>query len=500
MNDQNILTLDERGLKNIPVVTNFFIIVIFLQACKGVGGPSPRENIIINPDRSPAVVDDTPDESPTVVDDTPDGNPDRSPAGVDDTSDGNPEESPTVVDDTPDGNPDESPTVVDDTPDGNPDRSPAGVDDTSDGNPDDAEDNINDPDDGGLPPDDRSTLSLSILYIQASSQAQESLLLEPPPKTLWQQQWEAIKDVEKVVFCKIAIMILNDVPGIHQDEMEAVALAVRTRTINNPNSLLQIAIEGGDDIIASPNNSFFDILSSIDRISDQSAKEELISLLKDELSGDIILVSAGNTGKELDRSVLKKEWVKELLGDEDVNVFFVIGTITNKDGETSIYYTSSTLPPALADYVIAASVSVPILIDGIVQIPGGTSTSAVLTGTFFARLQVLLPDATPNELVEIGKWLLEPLENSNSLGVISFEKFTQINNYFCKPLASISLNEILWYIQSNPKEDPNLNGEGLSGDQESSPEPTDYDVSYVPEVDISVPYVPEVDTPVVDAL
>ena len=564
MNDQNILTLDERGLKNIPVVTNFFIIVIFLQACKGVGSPSPRENIIINPGGSPTVVDDTPDgnpdESPTVVDDTPDGNPDRSPAGVDDTPDGNPEEPPTVVDDTPDGNPDRSPagvddtpdgnpdrspagvddtpdgnpdrspTVVDDTPDGNPDRSPAGVDDTPDGNPDrspavvddtpdgnpeepptvvddtpdgnpdDAEDNINDPDDGGLPPDDRSTLSLSILYIQASSQAQESLLLEPPPKTLWQQQWEAIKDVEKVVFCKIAIMILNDVPGIHQDNMEAVALAVRTRTINNPNSLLQIAIEGGDDIIASPNNSFFDLLSSIDRIPDQSAKEELISLLKDDIAGDIILVSAGNTGKELDRSVLKKEWVREVLGEEDVNVFFVIGTITNKDGETSIDYTSSTLPPVLADHVIAASISVPILVDGIVQIPGGTSTSAVLAGTFFARLQVLLPDATPNELVEIGKWLLEPLDNSNSLGVISFEKFTQINNYFCKPLASISLEEILWYIQSNPKEDSTLNGEGLSGDQESSPEPTDYDVSYVPEVDILVPYGPDVDTSSIDLL
>ena len=313
MNDQNILTLDERGLKNIPVVTNFFIIVIFLQACKGVGGPSPRENIIINPGGSP-----------TVVDDTPDGNPEEPPAVVDDTPDGNPEEPPTVVDDTPDGNPEEPPAGVDDTPDGNSEESPTVVVDTLDSTLDDAEDNINDPDDGGLPPDDRSTLSLSILYIQASSQEQqqESLLLEPPPKTLWQQQWEAIKDVEKIVFCKIAIMILDDVPGIHQDEMEAVALAVRTRTINNPNSLLQIAIEGGDDIIASPNNSFFDLLSSIDRIPDQSAKEELISLLKDDLAGDIILVSAGNTGKELDRSVLKKEWVREVLGDEHVNVFF----------------------------------------------------------------------------------------------------------------------------------------------------------------------------------
>ena len=158
--------------------------------------------------------------------------------------------------------------------------------------------------------------------------------------------------------------------------------------------------------------------------------------------------------------------------------------------KTSIHYTSSTLPPALADYVIAASVSVPILVDGIVQIPGGTSTSATLTGTFFARLQVLLPDATPNELVEIGKWLLQPLDNSNSLGVISFEKFTQIKDYFCKPLASISLEEILWYIQSNPKEDSPPNVGGLSGAQESFPESTDYDV----------PYVPEFDTLVVDAL
>ena len=436
-----------------------------LVACSGKGGPSSKGNIRINDGPSGAK------GSTTAVVDTPDG-------------------SPTGADDTPDG----STTDVVDTPDGNSDGSTTDVVETSiTQGTDDAEDNINDPDDDGLSPDDRSILSFSILYIQASSQvkAEESLLLsEPPPKTLWQQQWEAIKDVEKVVFCKIAIMILNDVPGIHQDEMEAVALAVRTRTINNPNALLQIAIEGGDDTIASPNNSFFGLLSSIDRVSDQSAKEELISLLKDGFAGDIILVSAGNTGKELDLSVLKKEWVKELLGDEDVNVFFVIGTITNKDGETSIDYTSSTLPPALADYVIAASVSVPILLDGIVQIPGGTSTSAVLAGSFFARLQVLLPDATIGEVVEIGKWLLQPLDNSNSLGVISFEKFTQIKDHFSKPLYSISLGEILTYIESNPKEDSNPNVGGLSGAQESFPESTDYDV----------PYVPEVDTPVIDAL
>ena len=447
-----------------------------LVACNGQGGPSSKGNIRSN-DGLPSGVKG----STTFVVDTPDDTPEGSPTGADDTPDG----SPTVVVDTPVGPPEGSPTVVVDT-----------LDSTLD----DAEDNINDPDDGGLPPDDRSTISLSILYIQASSQAQATLLPEPPPKTLWQQQWEAIKDVEKVVFCRITTMILNDVEGVHQDNMEAVALALQTLTINNPNSLLQIAIEGGDDIIASPNNSFFGLLRSIDRIPDQSAKEELISLLKDELSGDIILVSAGNTGKELDHSVLKKEWVREVLGDEHVNVFFVIGTITNKDGETSIHYTSSTLPPALADYVIAASVSVPILVDGIVQIPGGTSTSAVLTGTFFARLQVLLPDATLNELVEIGKWLLEPLENSNSLGVISFEKFGQIKDYFSKPLYSISLGEILTYIKSNPKEDPNLNREGLSGDQESSSESTDYDVFYVPEVDISASYVPEVDTSAIDLL
>ena len=437
-----------------------------LVACNGQGGPSSKGNIRSN---------------------------DGLPSGA--------KGSTTFVVDTPEG----SPTGADDTPEG----SPTVVVDTLDSTLDDAEDNINDPDDGGLPPDDRS-----ILYIQASSQAQAqaqvqaqvqaqaqaTLLPEPPPKTLWQQQWEAIEDVEKVVFCRITTMILNDVEGDHQDNMEAVALALQTLTINNPNFPQQIAREGGDDIIASPNNSFFAILSSIDRVSDQSVKEKLINRLKDDLAGDIILVSAGNTGKELDRSVLKKEWVREVLGEEDVNVFFVIGTITNKDGETSIHYTSSTLPPTLADYVIAASVSVPILVDGIVQIPGGTSTSAVLAGSFFARLQVLLPDATLNELVRIGKWLLEPLENSNSLGVISFEKFTQIKDYFSKPLYSISLGEILTYIKSNPKEGPNLNGEGLFGDQESSSESTDNYVPYVPEIDISASYVPEFDTSTIDLL
>ena len=461
---------------------------IIIAGCKGIGGPSSHGNI--RSDVLPAGSAGS-KEPPTGVDDTPDGNPDVADDGGL-PLDSQPSlqaqvtllpEPPTVVDDTPDGNPD----VADDGGlplDSQPSlqaqvtllpEPPTGVDDTPDGNPDVA-------DDGGLPLDS-----------QPSLQAQVTLLPEPPPQTLWQQQWEAIKDVEKVVFCKIAIMILNDVPGIHQDEMEAVALAVRTRTINNPNFLLQIAIEGGDDIIASPNNSFFDLLSSIDRIPDQSAKEELISLLKDGLAGDIILVSAGNTGKELDRSVLKKEWVREVLGEEDVNVFFVIGTITNKDGETSIDYTSSTLPPVLADHVIAASVSVPILLDGIVQIPGGTSTSAVLAGSFFARLQVLLPDATLNELVQIGKWLLEPLENSNSLGVISFEKFTQIKDYYCKPLYSISLGEILTYIESNPKEDdPTLNEEGSSGAQEVFPESIDDGVLDV--------YVPDIDTSAIDLL
>ena len=479
MTNVNILTLEKKELKNITTVINFFIMVIILQACKGVGGPSSRENIIINdglPSGAkgfPAGVDDTPDgnsdESLTVVVDTPDGNSDESPTVVVDTPDGNSDESPTVVVDTPDGNSDESPTVVVvDTPDGNSDESPTVVVvDTPDGNLDESPTVVVvDTPDGNL--DDT-------VEIDSQQSSQAILLPGPPAKTLKQQQLETIKYVEKVVFNMIATMTLNDIPGEHQDDMEAVALALRTHTIKNPNFVDIIAREGGDDIIASPNNNLFIFLNAIDLIPDPLVKERVINTLKDDLSGDIILVSAGNTGKELEHSVLKKAWVKELLEEEDINVFFVIGTITNKDGETSIADISSTLPRSLADNVIGAPIRFPILKGDEVEIPGGTSTAAVLTGTFFARLQVLLPEATLDELVEIGKWLLKPLENSNSLGVISFEKFTQIKEYFCKPLHSISLEEILTYIQSNPK-DPTLNEEGLSGAQELFPEPIIDDV------------------------
>ena len=509
---------------NGPTALIWILSGIIIAGCKGIGGPSSHGNIRSDvvpsgskgspigadeaPDGLPTVVIDTPDGSPTGADDTPDGlptvvvdTPDGSPTGVDDTPDG----SPTGVDDTPDG----SPTVVIDTPDG----SPTDVVDTLDSTLDDAGDDINYPDDGWLPPEGRSTLALSILYIQVSSQAQEQaqeslILSDPLIVRLKQLQLETIEGIENVAYNKYATITLNDFPGPHQDRMEAVGLGLRTYTIKNQNLVHIIAREGGDDIIASPNNDFFSILRSIDRVSDQSVKEKAISGLKDDLAGDIILVSAGNTGKELDHSVLKEGWVKELLGEDGVNVFFVIGTITNKDGETSIDDISSTLPPALADNVIAAPTSFPILVDGIIEIPRGTSTSAVLTGAFFGRLQVLLPDATLNELTEIGKWLLEPLENSNSLGILSFEKLTQIIAYYCKPLDSISLGEILRYIKSNPKEDdPTLNEEGSSGAQEVFPESNGEGSSGAQEVfpesiDDSVPYVyvPDFDTSVIDLL
>ena len=478
----NTLNPREKGLK-IPSPNIFIwtILGVILVGCsKGVGGPSSRGNIIINdglPSGAkgfPKGADDTPVETPveTLVE----------------TLVETPVETlvETLVE-TPVETLVETPveTLVE-TP---VETSAETLVETLD----DAEDDINDPDDGGLPPDDRSLLSLSILYIQPSSQEKESLLLpSPPTKTLKQQQLETIKGVEKVVFNMIATMTLNDVPGPHQDNMEAIALVLRTHTIKNPYFVDIVAREGGDDIIASPNNSFFSILDAIDRISDPSTKERAISGLKDDVIGDIILVSAGNTGKELvEHSVLKEPWVKELLEEEGVNVFFVIGIITNKDGETSIDDISSTLPISLADHVIGASTSFPILVEGNVLIPGGTSTSAVLAGTFFARLQVLLPEASIKELVEIGKWLLEPLENSNSLGILSFEKFTQIKEYYCQPLGSISLNKILTYIQSNPKEDPTLNEEGLSGAQELFSEPTVDGVTYVP--DDTPDYTPFID-------
>ena len=181
-------------------------------------------------------------------------------------------------------------------------------------------------------------------------------------KTLGQIQFDALNGVEDIAFDERAEITLNDVPGIHQKH-GSIANAFKTDAIADPNFVLQIAIEGGDDIIASPNNSFF-LLRSINRISDQSSKERSIELLKRGLAGDIILVSAGNTGQLLDDAVLEEKWVHDLLDNEDVNVFFVIGIITKKDGEKEIDYTSSTLPISYSDNVIGASVKVPILIGG----------------------------------------------------------------------------------------------------------------------------------------
>ena len=303
-------------------------------------------------------------------------------------------------------------------------------------------------------------------------------------------QFDALNGVEDIAFDERAEITLNDFSGPHQRRMEAIANAFKTDAIADPNLVHIIAREGGDDIIASPNNDFFSVLSSIHRVSDQSVKERAIEGLKSDLSGDIILVSAGNTGQLLDHAVLEEKWVHDLLDNEDVNLFFVIGITTNEDGEKEISPISSTLPISYSDNVIGASLEVPILIGGEVETLGGTSASAVLTAIFFARLQVLLPDATINELVEIGKWLLEPLEDT--LGIISFEKFNEISLNFSKDIEDLLLEEILDYVRSNPRDDENPTlEEGSSG---ASPEDLlqSVEVIYDPPIIDDLPVIAEI--------
>ncbi len=269
-------------------------------------------------------------------------------------------------------------------------------------------------------------------------------------KFFGQIQFDALNGVEDIAFDERAEITLNDIPGSsHAESMEAIANAFKTDVVVNPYVVHITAREGGDDIIASPNNGFFSVLDAIHRVSDQSTKERAIERLKGDLAGDILLVSAGNTGQLLDHAFLEEKWVHDLLDNEDVNVFFVIGIITKKDGEKEIESISSTLPISYSDNVIGASLEVPILIGGEVEIPGGTSSSAVLTAIFFARLQVLLPEASFEELIEIGKWLLEPLEDT--LGIISFEKLNEISLNFSKDIEDLLLAEILDYVRSNPK-------------------------------------------------
>ena len=282
---------------------------------------------------------------------------------------------------------------------------------------------------------------------------------EVPVKTLQEIQLEIFEGVEDVGFDEPGEVILNDVQGSsHQQRQTKIAKVYNVDTLVNPQQLELVAREGGDDIIVSPNNEIYATLITIDRISDPAEQAEAIDRLKSDLSGDIILSSAGNSGAEEDyQGVLRRPWVKQLLEEEDINVFFIVGT-TNEDGETSISPISSTVPSSLFDYVIGAAIEFPISDDVISQ---GTSASATLVGVFFARLQVLLPEASFEELLEIGEWLLKPLEDT--LGTISFEKFSEIELSFSKDADLLTLSEILDYIRANPAEEGTTLEEGPSG-------------------------------------
>ena len=280
-------------------------------------------------------------------------------------------------------------------------------------------------------------------------------------KTLGQIQFDALNGVEDIAFNKRGEIILNDRAGSgHQQRQEAIANIYNVDVIVRSQQIRVVAeMAGENNIIASPTNQIYAALITADRISNQLAQAEAIDRLKSELSGHIILASAGNSGVEEDyQGVLRTTWVKELLSEEDINIFLIVGT-TNEDGETKISPGSSTVPPSLSDYVIGASFEVLISENIISQ---GTSASATLAATFFARLQVLLPEASFEELIEIGKWLLEPLENS--LGAISFEKFEEISLNFSKDIEDLLLEEILDYVRSNPRDDENPTlEEGPSG-------------------------------------
>ena len=441
----------KRGSNNIFRMAKFVIIAIFLKACGSVDGSGSRGSII-NYDGSPTGADGSPPEddgSPPEDDGSPpedDGSPPED-DGSPPEDDGSPPED--------DGSPPEddgSPPEDDGSPpedDGSPpedDGSPP----EDDGSP--PEDDGSPPEDDGFPPD-IPVLVFRQKQLEIFEGAEPDVLV----LTLRQKQLEIFEGVEDVGFDDRGEIILNDPPGSHQRRMTEIAKVFNVDTLVTAKQLDEVARGVGDDIIAAPNNNLFAIFLAIDRISDQQRKAGAIYDLECDLLGDLVLVSTGNSGVEDEYNILTRTWIQDLLAKEDINLFFIVGT-TKEDGETKISPISSTVPASLSDYVIGASIEFPISEDVISQ---GTSPSATLVAVFFARLQTLLPAASIKELVEIGKWLLEPLENS--LGVISFKKFEEILEYFSKDMAdSLLLEEILEYVRDIG---PNL-VEGSSGENQ----------------------------------